>query len=60
MLSWLARGLLIIAGIIAGWFVAPDANNFEFIRMVIAILLFVLFAAVAAFLPLLVKWFKAR
>lgn len=51
MFGWLARGFLIAGGVIAGWFVAPDANNFEVIRMVAAILLFVACAAVAAFWP---------
>lgn len=51
MFGWLARGFLIAGGVIAGWFVAPDANNFEVVRMVAAILLFVVFAAIAAFWP---------
>lgn len=26
-MGWVARGLLLLGGVIAGWFVAPDADN---------------------------------
>lgn len=55
MLTWLARLLLIAGGVIAGWFVSPEADNFEVIRMVFAILLFVSFVAIAAYWPRLKK-----
>ena len=42
MLGWVVRGLLIVSGLVASWFVAHDALNFEFVRGVVAILLFTL------------------
>lgn len=51
MLTWLARLLLIAGGVIAGWFVSPEAHNFEIMRMIFAILLLVLFVAAAAYWP---------
>ena len=53
-MGWVARGLLLLGGVIAGWFVAPDADNFHFISFisfVAAMLLFVAFVALAAFWP---------
>jgi len=38
--TWLARGLLVVAGIIAGWFVARDALDFGVVQGVVAMLLF--------------------
>lgn len=48
-MGWIARGMLLIGGVIASWFVAPDANNFHFISFVAAMLVFVVFVALAAF-----------
>ena len=56
MVSWIVRILLVLAGVVAGWFVAPDSNRFDIIQMVIALFLFTLFLAVAAFWPSLVRW----
>jgi len=50
-MGWIARGMLLLGGLIASWFVAPDANNFHFISFVAAMLIFVLFVALAAFWP---------
>ncbi len=50
-MGWVARGLLLLGGVIASWFVAPDADNFHFISFVAAMLLFVAFVALAAFWP---------
>ena len=50
-MGWIARGMLLIGGVIASWFIAPDANNFHFISFVAAMLLFVVFVALAAFWP---------
>ncbi|MCS4306520.1 hypothetical protein M2404_000843 [Rheinheimera pacifica] len=58
MLSWLARFFLIAGGGVASWFVSREANNFEVIQMVIAIFLFVLVAAVAAFWPQIRRCFN--
>lgn len=48
-MGWIVRGMLLIGGVIASWFVAPDANNFHFISFVAAMLVFVVFVALAAF-----------
>lgn len=60
MFGWLARLFLVVGGVIASWFVSREANNFEVIQMVIAIFLFVLVAAIAAFWPQFVRLFKRR
>ena len=51
MLNWLVRGLLMIAGVVTGWFVAKEAPNFGVIQMMTALLLLTLFVAVVAFWP---------
>jgi len=60
MVNWIVRILLILAGVIAGWFVAPDSNRFDIIQMVIALFLFAFFLAVAAFWPSLVRWRRGK
>ncbi|PZO88160.1 MAG: hypothetical protein DI626_02345 [Micavibrio aeruginosavorus] len=45
--------MLFLGGVIASWFVAPDANKFHFISFVAAMLLFVVFVALAAFWPVI-------
>ncbi|MBA1159154.1 MULTISPECIES: hypothetical protein [Microvirga] len=51
MLNWVVRGLLIVAGVVTGWFVAKDATNFGVIQMMVALLLLTLIIAVIAFWP---------
>lgn len=51
MINWLVRGLLIVAGVVTGWFLAKDAPNFGVIQMVVALLLLTLIVAVIAFWP---------
>ncbi len=51
MFSWIARALLILAGIVASWFWAKDALNFGVIQMIVAVLLFMLVIFVLAFWP---------
>lgn len=51
MLGWFIRGLLFLSGIITGFFIAHDDNNFDIVQMMIAIGLFTLLAAALAFLP---------
>ncbi|MCC5015396.1 MULTISPECIES: hypothetical protein [unclassified Legionella] len=58
MLGWLVRILLVVAGFIASWFVARDALNFDIVQMVVAIFLFTIIVAIAAFWDLLAKWFR--
>jgi hypothetical protein len=51
MLGWIARGLLIAAGVVASWFVAKDAPQFGIMQMAVALILVVFIAAVLAFWP---------
>ena len=51
MLGWIVRGLLIVAGFVASWFVAKDAPQFGLLQMAVAIFLFVLAVWVLAFWP---------
>ena len=59
-MGWIIRGLLVISGSIASWFVARDELKFAVVQMVIAVLLFTLVIAIAAFWPLLKNWFKHK
>lgn len=49
MLTWIARVVLLVAGVIAAWFVAEDAVNFSIVQMTIALLITVFVLIVAAF-----------
>ncbi|EHL30061.1 hypothetical protein [Legionella drancourtii] len=60
MLGWIVRLLLVMSGSIASWFVARDALNFAVVQMVIAVLLFTLVIAIAAFWSTLKNWFKRK
>lgn len=51
MLGWVVRGLLFLSGMLTGFFVARDDNNYDIVQMMIAIGLFTLLAAVLAFAP---------
>lgn len=42
---------MILAGLIAGWFVAKDATNYTVIQGMFSILLMAVFVAVVAFWP---------
>jgi len=59
MLSWIVRGLLIVAGFVASWFMAKDAPQFGIMQVAVALLLMVLVVAVLAFWPERCTW-KAR
>lgn len=48
---WIVRILLFIAGPIAAWFVARDADSFGFVQMVIATVLVAGFVILAALWP---------
>ncbi len=48
MIKWLVRPIMLVAAVIAGWFVARDAVNFSIIQMVVALLLVTALVAVAA------------
>ncbi|KFC63902.1 hypothetical protein FG93_05412 [Bosea sp. LC85] len=60
MFNWIIQALLALAGIIAAWFVAPSAPNFDFVQMVVALLLLTVFVALAAFWPTLAIWRRSR
>ena len=51
MVGWIARGLLIVAGFVASWFVAKDAPQFGLVQMAIGLLLLILVVCVLAFWP---------
>ena len=51
VLGWVVRGLLIVAGFLASWFVAKDAPQFGLMQMAVSLLLFVLVLWVLAFWP---------
>ncbi len=51
MFSWIARTLLIAAGLVTSWFVAKDAPNFGLIQLSVALMLFMLVLFVLAFWP---------
>jgi uncharacterized membrane protein YoaK (UPF0700 family) len=51
MLSWIFRGILIVVGFVASWFVAKDAPQFGVMQMAVALILLVLVVAVLAFWP---------
>jgi hypothetical protein len=58
MLNWVVRILLAAAGVIAAWFVAPEASNFAIVQMVVSLLLITFFVGLAAFWPSLVRLFR--
>lgn len=51
MVSWIARIVLIVAGIVASWLVAKDAPYFPTLQLATAVLLVVLIVFVVAFWP---------
>lgn len=48
MLNWILRPIMVIATVIAGWFVARDAVNFSVIQMVVGLLLITALVALGA------------
>jgi hypothetical protein len=48
MLNWILRPVMVIAAVIAGWFVARDAVNFNVIQMVVGLLLITVLVALGA------------
>ncbi|WP_091136931.1 hypothetical protein [Microvirga guangxiensis] len=51
MLGWIVRGLLIVTGIVTGWFVAQDAAIFGVAQVMVALLLITAVVAILAFWP---------
>jgi len=51
MFGWITRLFLIVAGLIASWFVARDAAIFGVAQLMVALVLIAAFVAVIAFWP---------
>ena len=51
MFSWLIRLILIIAGVVAEWFIARDAPQFQLVELCVSIFLVVFIVFVLAFWP---------
>jgi hypothetical protein len=51
VLSWIARAILGVAGVAAGWFFARDQLNFVPAQIAAALILFVLLVLAVAFWP---------
>ena len=51
MLGWIVRVLLVVAGIVTGWFVAQDAAIFGVAQVMVALLLITAVVAILAFWP---------
>ncbi len=60
MMNLLLRPVMFFAAIIAGWFVARDAVNFNVIQMVVALFLITAIVAIAAFWETLSDWLKSK
>ncbi|KFG69700.1 hypothetical protein [Microvirga sp. BSC39] len=51
MFGWIVRILLVVAGIVTGWFVARDAAIFGVAQVMVALLLITAVVAILAFWP---------
>ena len=51
MITWIARGLLISAGFVAGWFIARDVPQFGLVKGAVVLILFVVIVAVVGLWP---------
>jgi hypothetical protein len=60
MLNLIIRPIMIVAALIASWFVARDAVNFSVIQLVVALFLLTLIVAIGAFWETLSDWLKDR
>ncbi|WP_334149880.1 hypothetical protein [Hyphomicrobium sp.] len=60
ILYWLIRPILLLAAIIAGWFVAEEAPNFGVVQMVVAVFLIAALVGLAAFWEALMDWTRRR
>lgn len=57
-MGWIARGLLILGGVVASWFIARDEHIFPVVSFVAAMLMFTAFVAAVAFWPTIRGWVK--
>jgi len=60
ILYWLIRPILLLAAVIAGWFVAEEAPNFGVVQMVIAVFLIAALVGLAAFWEALMDRARGR
>lgn len=60
MLNWLVRPIMLVAAVIAGWFVAEDSANFGVVQLVISVILVTGLVALATFLPSIVDRVRGR
>ena len=60
MLNLILRPIMVIAAVIAGWFVARDAVNFSVVQMVVGLLLITALVAVAACWEMIADRLKSR
>jgi hypothetical protein len=51
VVSWIARGLLIVSGTVTGWFVSKDAPNFSFVQGMASLVVITVVVFVLAFWP---------
>jgi uncharacterized membrane protein YphA (DoxX/SURF4 family) len=51
MISLVARGLLVVAGFVAGWFVSEESPNFGLVQIAVGLILLVFVVWVVAFWP---------
>lgn len=51
MFSWLIRLMLIVAGVVAEWFIARDSPRFHLVELSVSLLLVVFIVFVLAFWP---------
>jgi hypothetical protein len=51
MISWIVRILMIVAGVVTGWFIAKDAPIFGMAQVMVALMLLTLIVGVLAFWP---------
>ncbi len=57
-MSFIARILLLLGGVVTSWFIAKDANNFHLINFVVTLFLFVFLFAAFAFRQDIIGWVK--
>ncbi|MFA5591692.1 MAG: hypothetical protein WC989_00060 [Micavibrio sp.] len=60
MLGWIVRGMLVLGGIAASWFVSRDAHIFPIASFVAGLLLFTLAVALAAYGPEIIRRLRKR
>ena len=60
MVNWILRPIMVIAAVIAGWFVARDAVNFSVIQMVVGLLLITTLVAIAACWEMIADRLKSK